>query len=159
MVHRIVHAALPRQDELRDRHQLKPLPNQPLDHTWQRRRCVLGRVVEQRDRPRLRLGYHPLSDLRRREVFPVQAVTTGNKGKALGRNGSAAARPPDKGPKVVLLIEKTMIKNACLEGPQKLAWVEKRRSCGYVLMPQFLNHLRRQRYLPTYFAQMCKLGF
>ena len=76
MVHGIVRPALTGQEQLRNGHQLKPLPEQTLDHPWQRRRGVLGGVVEQGNGSRLRLGYHPLGDICRREVFPIQTVTT-----------------------------------------------------------------------------------
>lgn len=70
----MVNGVVPRQDQLGDRHEGVPLPDQVFQNAGQRFGRVLGGVVEQHDRPRLDLGGHPLGDVRGGEVLPIQGV-------------------------------------------------------------------------------------
>lgn len=77
----MVDGVLPRQDDLGDGDESVSLLEEGLYDGGQRLRGVEGGVVEQDDGPRLNLGGHPLGNLPRRQVLPVQAVTKCNKGK------------------------------------------------------------------------------
>lgn len=70
----VVDGVAPRQDQLGDGHEGVPLPDKVFQNAGQRLGGVLGGVVKEDDRPRLDFGGHPLGDVRRREVFPVQRV-------------------------------------------------------------------------------------
>ena len=63
-----------RQDELRDGHEGIALLQQGFQNGGQGLRCVERGVVEQDDGARGHLGGHPLGDLRRRDLLPVQTI-------------------------------------------------------------------------------------
>ena len=71
----IVCAAGAWQDDLGDGHKCVPLLKQGLDDPGQGLWRVDGRIVEEHDRPRAHPAHHPLGDLVRRDLLPVQAVT------------------------------------------------------------------------------------
>ena len=78
----IVCAAGAWQDDLGDGHKGVPLLKQGLDDPGQGLWRVDGRIVEEHDRPRAHPAHHPLGDLVRRDLLPVQAVTIPNSFKA-----------------------------------------------------------------------------
>lgn len=83
----MVHLIVPLQQDLRHRHDPEAVLQQILDHIRQGLRRVLGRVVEQHDIPALNAARHPLRNLRRAQVLPVQTVPDGNGFK--GKNTTA----------------------------------------------------------------------
>ena len=80
----VVDGVVAGQQELGDGEEGIAILQQRLDDAGQRLRSVQGGVVEQDDGTRLDLTCHPLSDLRRREFLPVQAVPAGSGFKELG---------------------------------------------------------------------------
>lgn len=70
----MVDGILPGQDQLGDGHQSIVLLDQVLQDRRQRLRRMLGSVVEKDDGPGLDLGGHPLGNVRRRKILPVQGV-------------------------------------------------------------------------------------
>jgi len=80
----VVRAARPGDDELGDGQELIALLQQIFNDGGQSLRGVEGGVVEEYDGAGLHLGGDPLGDVGGGEVFPVQTVTTDNKGKAGG---------------------------------------------------------------------------
>ena len=80
----VVHVVLSGQDQLRDGHKGVTLLQKGLQNGGQGLGGVLGGVVKEDDRPRLDFGGHPLGDVRRRQVFPVQRVNVPNSFNVLG---------------------------------------------------------------------------
>ena len=71
-------------NELGYGHHRQPLVDETLQYLRQSLRRVEGGVVEQHDAALFGLACHPLADGGGVVVLPVQAVTTGNKGKSCG---------------------------------------------------------------------------
>ena len=70
----VVNGVLPGEDKLGDGHKGVPLLGQLFQNGGQGLRGVEGGVVEEDDGPRPHLAGHPLGDLFRRDLLPVQAV-------------------------------------------------------------------------------------
>lgn len=82
----VVHVILSVQQDLRDRDDSIAVVSEILKDSRQGLRCVERCVVKQANGPRLHLTCHPLGDLRRREIFPVQTVTVPYSGKSFYRS-------------------------------------------------------------------------
>ena len=74
----MVDGVLPFQDDLRNGDKGVALLQQGLNDPRQSFRRMLRRIVEQHDAPRLDFTRHLLGNIRSRQVFPIQAVTTGS---------------------------------------------------------------------------------
>lgn len=79
----MVDGVLSGENDLGDGNEGVALLNQRLQNRGQGLRGMECGVVEQHNGARLDLGGHPLGNLRRGQVLPVQAVTECNKGKFL----------------------------------------------------------------------------
>lgn len=75
VINGVVTAALPWQDELGDGDKGIALLEQGLNDAGQGLGGVEGGVVKQDDGARPHLAHHPLGNLLRRQLFPVQTVT------------------------------------------------------------------------------------
>ena len=80
----MIDGVLPFQDDLGNGDESIAFLQQMLDNTRQCFRRMLRGIVEQDDAAGLDFARHPFRNIRRRQVFPVQAVTTGNGCKSLG---------------------------------------------------------------------------
>ena len=90
------------QNDLRDGHKGIPILKQGFDDAGQGLRGMQCGIVEQDDGAGLHFGGDPLGDFGSRQLLPVQAVTIGNKGNPLGRNGLTARLLLRKRPKIDL---------------------------------------------------------
>ena len=74
VIYGIICAAFTRQNDLGNGHKGIAILQQRLDNTRQGLRGVEGSVMEQNNGTRLYLAHHPLGDVPRRQVLPVQTI-------------------------------------------------------------------------------------
>ena len=76
MINGVIRSALTPNDKLRNGDQFITPLQQTFDDTGQRLGGVKGRIMEQNDAAGMHFTHHSLGNFRRRQVLPIQAVTT-----------------------------------------------------------------------------------